>query len=114
MSAPVGLPETVPDTAVSIQSGASNPKPKGVDQDLAERMKKAAQAQDEQRKAEQERISRLRADNCQRARSAQQTLNSGFRLVKSNEQGEREIMDKAARAEEAKRIQSIIDSDCSQ
>ena len=65
-----------------------------------------------QRKAEEDRVNKLKADNCERARLAQKTLNSGVRLSKTNEQGQKEIMDQAARAAEAKRVQSIVDSDC--
>ena len=75
-------------------------------------MKKAAQNQAIQQKAEEERISKLKADNCARAKLAQKNLDFGGRLTRINSQGVREVMDDAARAEEAKHIQSIIDSDC--
>ena len=84
----------------------------GIDKELAERVKKAAQAQAVQHKAEAERISQLKADNCQRARLAQKTIDSGARLSQINIRGEREVMNDASRTAEAKRIQSIIDSDC--
>lgn len=83
-----------------------------MDKELAERKRKAEQAQTEQRKLEEERISKLKADNCERARLAQKTLDSGVRIARTNAKGEREIMDDAARAVEAKRIQTIIASDC--
>lgn len=65
-----------------------------------------------QRKAEEDRISKLKADNCERAKLALKSLDSGVRLTQMNNKGEREVMDDAARAAEAKRIQSIVDSDC--
>ena len=111
-SANVGSPEPATKTAAATQSNASSPQAAGVDKDLSERMKKAAQAQAMQRKAEEDRVNKLKADNCERARLAQKTLNSGVRLSKTNEQGQKEIMDQAARAAEAKRVQSIVDSDC--
>lgn len=94
------------------QSDASSPKPAGVDKDLAERKKKAELAQAAQRKAEEERISKAKAENCQRAKQAQKGLDSGMRMGQINSQGEREIMDDTARAAEAKRIQSIVNNDC--
>jgi hypothetical protein len=94
------------------QPSASSPKPSGIDKDLAERKKKEEQAQAALRKAEEDRISKAKTDNCQRARQAQKSLDSGLRIGRINSQGEREIMDDAARAAEAKRIQSIVDSDC--
>ena len=35
-----------------------------------------------------------------------------MRIARTNEKGEREVLDDAARASEVKRAQSIIDSDC--
>lgn len=99
-------------TAEPLQPGASSPKTAGVDKDLAERQKKEELTQAALRKAEEDRIAKAKADNCQRARQAQKGLDSGVRIGRINSQGEREIMDDAARAAEAKRIQSIVDSDC--
>lgn len=105
-----GEPETK--TSEPSLPGASSPTSTGVDKDLAERKKKEEQAQAAQRKAEEDRINKAKADNCQRARQAQKGLDSGVRIGRINSQGEREIMDDVARAAESKRIQSIVDSDC--
>lgn len=91
---------------------ASAPQSAGLDKELAERKKKAEQAQAEQRKFEEERLSKLKADNCERARQAQRTLESGVRMVRTNARGEREILDDADRAVEAKRLQGIVATDC--
>lgn len=93
-------------------AGPLGAKVAGVDKELAERKKKEEQTQAALRKADEERISKAKADNCERARQAQKGLESGIRLSQINSQGEREVMDDAARAVEAKRIQSIVDSDC--
>lgn len=92
--------------------GSLGAKVAGVDKELAERKKKEELAQAALRKADEERISKAKADNCERARQAQKGLESGIRLSRINSQGEREVMDDAARAVEAKRIQSIVNSDC--
>lgn len=105
----------VPDAgeaATKAPSGSLGVKVSGVDKELAERKKKDDQAQAAQRKADEDRISKAKADNCQRARQAQKGLESGIRLSRINSQGEREILDDAARAAEAKRVQSVVDSDC--
>lgn len=99
-------------TSEPSQPGASSPKATGVDKNLAERKKKDEQAQAVLRKAEEDRISKAKADNCQRARQAQKGLDAGVRIGRINSQGEREIMDDATRAAESRRIQSIVDSDC--
>jgi hypothetical protein len=77
-----------------------------------EAQRAAAAAEAEKRKAEEERIARMKADNCQRARGALATLASGARIVRTNEKGEREFLDDAARASETQRLQEIIGSDC--
>ncbi len=93
-SAPASLPRAVPDAA-------------------QEARRKASEAADlQRRKAEEERIARLRADNCSRARSAKATLDSGQRLVRTNEKGEREFLDDNARAAESRRLEGIIATDC--
>jgi hypothetical protein len=99
-------------TASPSQPAASAPAATALDRELAERKKKAEQAQAEQRKLEEERISKLKADNCERARQAQRTLESGVRMVRTNARGEREILDDADRAVEAKRLQGIVATDC--
>jgi len=39
-------------------------------------------------------------------------LDSGIRMARMNDKGEREILDDAARAAELERTQAIIQSDC--
>ena len=107
-----GLTQPSLRASAPAQPSAVSPAATGVDKDLAARKKKEEQAQAALRKAEEDRIKQAKADNCQRARQAQKGLESGLRLSRINNQGEREIMDDAARAAEAKRIQSIVDSDC--
>jgi len=98
--------------AAAAQPAASAPKISGVDKDLAEKKKKAEQEEAAKRKAEEERVAKARADNCARAKQAKAGFDSGVRLSRINQQGEREILDDTARAAEAQRIQSIIDADC--
>ena len=107
-----------PDLAVASvgasapQSAASAPKLSGVDQELAARKKKAEEAEVAKRKEAQENLLIAKVENCARAKQAKATLDSGMRMARINEKGEREILDDAARAAEAKRIQAIIESDC--
>lgn len=98
--------------ASAAKAAASAPKPSGVDKDLLEKKKKADEAEAAKRKAEEEKIAKAKAENCTRAKQAKAGFDSGVRIVKTNEKGEREVMDEAARAAEVKRIQSIMDSDC--
>ena len=100
-------------TAASAPQGAASaPKLSGVDKELAEKKKKAEEAEVAKRKAEEEQVLKARVENCARAKQAKTSFDSGIRIARTNEKGEREVMDDATRAAEAKRIQLIIDSDC--
>jgi hypothetical protein len=55
---------------------------------------------------------RLRAAHCTRLRDAWATLESGVRLARTLPNGEREVLDDAARAAERQRLQGLLASDC--
>lgn len=106
-------PESTTEAAApKARDGASTPKPSGVDKELEEKTKKAEAEEKAKRAAEEAKIAKARADNCARARQGKATVDSGIRIAKVNAQGEREFMDDAARADEQKRLQSVINSDC--
>ena len=65
-----------------------------------------------QKKAEEERVAKVRAENCERARSYMRSLNDGIRIAKVNANGEREVLDDSARAAEQRRTQELITSEC--
>ncbi len=88
------------------------PKLSNVDKELEEKKKKTADAEVAKRKAEEERVAKARAENCTRAKQAKATIDSGVRIARTNDKGEREVMEDAARAAEAKRVQGVITSDC--
>ena len=93
-------------------ASASGPKGSGVDKELEEKKKKAAQAELAKKKAEEEQVAKAKTENCARAKQAKATYESGIRIARTNEKGEREMLDEAARAAELKRVQSVIDADC--
>lgn len=94
------------------QTAASAPKLSGVDKDLSERKKKVTEAEAAKRKLEQEKIVKTKSDNCARAKQAKASYESGMRVARMNEKGEREIVDDTMRTAEIKRLQTIIESDC--
>jgi hypothetical protein len=98
--------------ASAVQGVASAPKLSGIDKELANKKKKAEEVQAAQRKAEQEKVVKAKVENCARAKQAKANFNSGVRVSRINEKGEREVLDDAARAIEVKRIQAIMNSDC--
>jgi type IV secretory pathway VirB10-like protein len=72
----------------------------------AEQDKAARQRQDEQKAAAQ------RAQNCERARAHLRQLDSGMRLARVNDKGERVVIDDKERAAETQRTRQVIASDC--
>lgn len=89
------------------------PKPlSGKDAELEARKKQADLLEEGKKQAEAEKLVKARADNCERAKKGQATLNSGVRIAITNAKGEREFMDDAARTAETKRLQAIAESDC--
>jgi hypothetical protein len=99
-------------SAPAPQGEASAPRVSGIDKELADRKKKTDEAELAKRRAEQEMVLKAKIENCARAKQAKATYESGQRIARTNEKGEREIMDSASRATELKRIQAIIESDC--
>lgn len=84
----------------------------GVDKGLMEKKKQAEVAEAAKRKADEDRVASAKAENCNRARQAKVGLDSGARISRINDKGEREFLDDSARAAESQRNQSTIDSDC--
>lgn len=83
-----------------------------VDPELEARRRKVEGEQQDKQKAEEARVAAARAENCQRARSHMSTLDSGVRLSRTNDKGEREILDDKQRADEIQRTRQIIATDC--
>jgi hypothetical protein len=106
---PNARPAPPPAPAASAAVGTAKPAP---ETELDRRRKAAEQEQAAKVKAEDERVAAQRRDNCTRARSHLATLDSGQRMVRVNEKGEREIIDDRGRADEARRAREVIASDC--
>lgn len=103
--APVGV------AAASAAASAASAVPAG-DSELDAKRKQAEQEQAAKQKAEEARVAKAKAENCQRARSYQKSLQDGIRIVRSNADGEREVLDDKGRAEEMQRTQDAIQSNC--
>ncbi|MCA3237912.1 MAG: DUF4124 domain-containing protein [Curvibacter sp.] len=86
--------------------------PTGVDKSLQEKRKQAEEAEAAKRRAEEDRNAGIMAENCARARQAKAGVDSGARIARINERGEREFMDEAALAAESQRLQGIINENC--
>jgi hypothetical protein len=85
-----------------------------VDPELEARMKRAEQERQAQQKAVDDKNAQIKADNCARAQSALRTLQSGVRVSRVNEKGEREFLDDNQRAAEEKQARDMVASNCGQ
>jgi hypothetical protein len=101
-----------PASAASAALPGAGDKGQGVDKTLEAKKKQAEQAEADKQKQEAERIAKAKAENCKRAQQAKVTFDSGVRISRTNANGEREIMDDAARAAEQQRINGIINTEC--
>ena len=115
-TSPVAPVASAPAAAEAPGAGAARPvaaaSAGGVDKALEEKKKKAEQAEAEKKKAEDAKQAAARADNCKRAMNAKANLDSGMRMARTNDKGEREVLDDAQRADELKRVNTIIAADC--
>ena len=99
-------------------SGASAPQLalKGADPELEAKRRQQEQDKADKGKADEraqaEKVAVAKADNCVRARNHMRTLEEGVRMVRTNANGEREVLDDKSRAEEKSRAREIIASDC--
>lgn len=98
--------------ASAAKPAASGLKISGKDKELEAKRKQAEAAEAEKKKAAEKEVAEQRAENCKRARSAKATIDSGVRLQRVNDKGEREFIDDKARAAELQRVQSVIARDC--
>lgn len=101
-----------PTATAAATAAPAAPQIPARDSELEAKKKQAEQAEEAKKKAEAERVAKARADNCERARKAKITMDSGVRLATTNAKGEREIMDDKAKAAETQRMEAIIRSEC--
>jgi hypothetical protein len=80
--------------------------------ELEARRKRAEQERGDKLKADADKVASDRAINCQRARAQIGTLESGQRLVRVNEKGDREILDDRSRAQEIQTARDLAAANC--
>ena len=102
---------SAPTPSVSITAAA--PKISGKDTELEKRKSEAKAKEAQTKKADEAKALAAKAENCERAKRAKASFDSGTRIATTNSRGEREIMSDSVRASETKRLQDIIASDCS-
>lgn len=105
---PVGQAASLPASAAAPAPRASTAVERAAALDKA---KKDAEAE-AKKKADEQRAQQQRAENCKAARQNVASLQSGTRLSRTNEKGEREFVDDAQRARELERAQAAVASEC--
>lgn len=109
---PDGTVRRAAPAAAPASAPAAVPAPPMVDRELEARRRAAEQEQAAQQKADEERVAQQRAENCRRARAHLSALESGQRIARMNDKGEREILDDRARADEMRQARQVISTDC--
>jgi len=102
--------------AASAASGAPALVPKVADTELEAKRKKAEQKTEQEaadkKKADDAKVAAARAENCSRAKAQMRTLDSGVRISRTNDKGEREYLDDKAREQEVARTREAMASEC--
>lgn len=83
-----------------------------VDRDLQARKDATEREQAAKEKAEAAKLAEQRAENCRNARAHLAALDSGQRIARYNDKGEREILDDRQRAAETRRARDVIAAEC--
>lgn len=104
-AAPVANGGAAANGAASGAETALEKKKKAAEKERADKEQAEHAARDAQNAA-------IRKDNCSRAQSSQATIQSGQRLARTGANGEREVLDDAARADELRRTQDAIAANC--
>lgn len=108
-------PTATDETPAPVSAGAAPmPRPVGKDKALEERKKQAAAAEARKKTDEEAKYAAVRAENCNRARSAKANYSSGGRLMRVDEKGERQYLSDDDRAAEIRRMDEVIARDCVQ
>lgn len=105
---PAGQPPSAPVAAPKAAASA----PTKAEQEAAARQKQDQDKEAAKKQEEERRLAEQRRENCSRAQAHLRDLQSGIRITRTNEQGERVFMDDAQRQAEVERARSVITSEC--
>ena len=86
--------------------------PTALEREVQLRKRAAEQEQSTKAKAEEDLVSVQRAENCRAARGHLIALESGQRIARTNDKGEREVLDDKGRSDEQRRAREVVSSDC--
>lgn len=101
-----------PTPAPSPAAAAAPRAPTMAERELEFRKRMKERAEAEKKVADAQAEATRKADDCERARGYLKSLDDGVRLVRTNPDGSRELLDEAQRAEETQRTRQAIESRC--
>ena len=107
-----GAPTAAASAASAPAAGGTAASRTPLDAEVEARRRATEQEAAAKARAEEQRLAHQRAENCRRARAHMAALESGQRLARVNDKGEREVMDDKARADEIRAAREVIASDC--
>ena len=91
---------------------AASAPPTALEREVQARKRSAEQEQAAKARAEEDRLATQRSENCRAARGHLVALDSGQRISRTNDKGEREVLDDKGRADELRRAREVVASDC--
>ena len=103
---------TPPPASAASAAASDTLAPRTIDPELEARRKKAEADQIAKNKAEEAKLAAARAENCARAQNQMRTFDSGVRVARINEKGEREFLDDQQRADQTKQARDAVASNC--
>jgi hypothetical protein len=104
--------QTAASAASAPEGTAPQTAPTAMEREVQSRKKAAELEQAAKLKADEEKLAGQRADNCRSARGHLVALEGGQRIARTNDKGEREVLDDKGRADEMRRAREVIASDC--
>jgi hypothetical protein len=112
--APGGSGATASDTPAPTASAApaAAPEQSAAEREMAVRKRRLERAEAERKAAETQAAARRSAALCEDARSRARTLESGLRVARVNDRGEREVLDEDARATQVESARRAVREHC--
>ena len=101
-----------PAPAPNAGTPAATRPPTTAERELEFRKRLKERAESEKKVADAQAEASRKSDDCERARGYLKSLDDGVRLVRSNPDGSRELLDEAQRSDEAQRTRQMIESRC--
>lgn len=95
-----------------VPTAPARPAPTLAERNAAYEQRRAAATEQANRAADEAKARAQRAANCENARQNQRALDGGGRVVRYNDQGEREVLGDAQRVEQSRRNAAALAEHC--